>query len=150
MKKAQIAMEFLITYGWALMIALGAIGYLSYAFLANPTNIVPDTCQFTEGVICDDFNIIATTGTLTMSVESAVGATIRVTQVDCKTEGKPLVTNNPNVDVPVGSTVNINCAMGTFNPGDKINAEVTITYIPTGLGLTLPKATTTSVVATAQ
>ena len=43
MKKGQAAMEFLMTYGWAILIALIAVGALYYLNV-KPKNIIQENC----------------------------------------------------------------------------------------------------------
>ena len=51
-KKGQAAMEFLMTYGWALLIVLVAIGALAYLGVLNPTRFTPDQCTVSPGFTC--------------------------------------------------------------------------------------------------
>ncbi|HGJ67134.1 TPA: hypothetical protein ENS27_17370 [bacterium] len=44
MRKAQAALEFLMTYGWAIMVVLAAIGALAYFGVLSPSNFLPDQC----------------------------------------------------------------------------------------------------------
>ena len=48
MKKAQAALEFLMTYGWAILVVLAAIGALAYFGVLSPSNFLPSKC--TAGV----------------------------------------------------------------------------------------------------
>ncbi|MCL4387952.1 hypothetical protein M1567_02250, partial [Candidatus Marsarchaeota archaeon] len=51
--KAQSALEYLITYGWAILIIAVAISLL-YLYIAVPKVIVPSTCNFVTGAVCQD------------------------------------------------------------------------------------------------
>jgi len=53
-KKAQAAMEFLMTYGWAILVVLVAIGALAYFGVLNPQRFLPDSCQGPAGFDCID------------------------------------------------------------------------------------------------
>ncbi len=55
--KSQAAMEFLMTYGWALMSALVIIGVLYNYGAFNPLNLKPDSCDFDLGIECKDFKL---------------------------------------------------------------------------------------------
>ncbi len=55
LRKAQAAMEFLMTYGWAIMIVLVVIGALAYFGVLSPANLLPEKCTFPAGVACNDF-----------------------------------------------------------------------------------------------
>ena len=59
-KKAQAAMEFLMTYGWAILVVLVAIGALAYFGVLNPSRFLPSSCTIIPGIGCDDFVVTAT------------------------------------------------------------------------------------------
>ncbi len=59
MKKAQAAMEFLMTYGWAIFIVLGAIAALTFSGVLNPGRFLPDSCTFPSGFTCVDTAVIS-------------------------------------------------------------------------------------------
>ena len=45
-KKGQAAMEFLMTYGWAILVVLAAIGALAYFGVLSPDNLLPERTAF--------------------------------------------------------------------------------------------------------
>jgi len=53
-KKGQAAMEFLMTYGWAILAAIIAIGVLAYFGVFNPGRLVGQT-----GIVTAPFNLVA-------------------------------------------------------------------------------------------
>lgn len=53
-KKAQAAIEFLMTYGWAIIAVLLTIAGLAYFGVVNPTGFVPDSCTMFSGIACVD------------------------------------------------------------------------------------------------
>jgi hypothetical protein len=59
MKKGQAAMEFLMTYGWAILVVLIAIGALAYFGVLSPDRFLPEKCAIStgSGIFCDDFSI---------------------------------------------------------------------------------------------
>lgn len=54
-KKAQAAMEFLMTYGWAILVVLAAIAALAYFGVLSPDRFLPEKCTLPSGVACLDF-----------------------------------------------------------------------------------------------
>ncbi|MBL7148187.1 MAG: LamG domain-containing protein [Nanoarchaeota archaeon] len=52
-KKSQSAMEYLMTYGWAILIILIAIGALFYLGVFSPST--PSVCQVQAPFVCSDF-----------------------------------------------------------------------------------------------
>ena len=53
-KKAQAAMEFLMTYGWAILVVLAAIGALAYFGVLSPDNLLPERCTGPPGLDCTE------------------------------------------------------------------------------------------------
>ncbi len=60
-------MEFLMTYGWAILVVLVAIGALAYFGVLNPSRFLPNSCTIVPGIGCDDFKISAATAQLILS-----------------------------------------------------------------------------------
>ncbi|MBI4438966.1 hypothetical protein HY640_03485 [Candidatus Woesearchaeota archaeon] len=56
--KAQAALEFLMTYGWAILIVLGAISALAYFGVLNPDRVLPEQCTFPAGFTCIDTAVV--------------------------------------------------------------------------------------------
>jgi hypothetical protein len=54
--KSQSALEYLVTYGWALLV-LGIAAVLLYYFISVPRTIASDTCTFTSTFLCSDMNV---------------------------------------------------------------------------------------------
>jgi hypothetical protein len=60
--KAQAAMEFLMTYGWAILVVLVVIGALAYFGILKPEISLPERCELQQGFYCKDFRIADVTG----------------------------------------------------------------------------------------
>jgi hypothetical protein len=56
-KKSQAALEFLMTYGWAILVVLVAIGALAYFGVLSPDKFLPQKCTLPAGVACTDFTV---------------------------------------------------------------------------------------------
>ncbi|MBR9692199.1 hypothetical protein GOV06_05440 [Candidatus Woesearchaeota archaeon] len=78
-KKAQAAMEFLMTYGWALLVVLAAIGALAYFGVLSPERFLPEKCVLVPGVACLDFKV--TTTNITLIISNSLGRDMTVTNV---------------------------------------------------------------------
>ncbi len=64
-------MEFLMTYGWAILVVLAAIGALAYFGVLSPKNLLPSSCTVGAGFGCS--NAKATADTLTLSMRQNLG-----------------------------------------------------------------------------
>jgi hypothetical protein len=73
-RKGQAAMEFLMTYGWAILVVLAAIGALAYFGVLSPSNFVPNKCT-AQGFTCADFSLDDATDTVTLYLQNNLGFT---------------------------------------------------------------------------
>jgi hypothetical protein len=78
MKRAQAAMEFLMTYGWAILVVLVAIGALAYFGVLSPARFLPESCTMAPGIGCDDFKITYDAGgsTIQLLLRNGMGETV--------------------------------------------------------------------------
>jgi uncharacterized protein (UPF0333 family) len=72
MKKGQAAMEFLMTYGWAILVVLAAIGALAYFGVLSPDRFMPSKCMISGGFSCVEYKLLAGDATATPVVVQAV------------------------------------------------------------------------------
>ena len=52
MRRAQFALEFMMTYGWAILSAIAVIGVLAYLGVGSNNNSSPEKCIFPAGFSC--------------------------------------------------------------------------------------------------
>ena len=64
--KAQAAMEFLMTYGWAILVVLIVIGALAYFGVLSPSTLLPEKCTFPVSLTCTDHSVAQTSMTFIM------------------------------------------------------------------------------------
>jgi hypothetical protein len=72
-RKGQFAIEFMSTYGWALLILMAALGALVY-FMPNFRAITSEKCTFGPGVACLGTQL--TEENLTIALRNSMGQTI--------------------------------------------------------------------------
>ncbi len=58
-KKAQAAMEFIMSYGWAILVVAAAFAALSYFGVWNQSKFVPEICELKRGFGCEDLSSTA-------------------------------------------------------------------------------------------
>ncbi len=84
-RKSQAAMEFLMTYGWAVLVVLVVIGTLAYFGVLNPSNFVPETCQFPLHLNCEE-HIVTTTpsdaGTIRFTIRNGGGKDLKILKIN--------------------------------------------------------------------
>ncbi len=142
-KRGQAAMEFLMTYGWAIVVVLAAIGALAYFGVLSPGNLLPDKTSFKAPLIGTDASITAGAagaGVINIPLTNNKGARIEINSVaaagDCgsatlaeiSVQGGAFATV-ANQSVSNGQVFNlrITCANAMIS-GDKFASDVSITY----------------------
>ena len=74
MKKSQAAMEFLMTWGWGVLVIAGAIAALSYFGVLTPDRFLPNKCTLPTGLACLDHNVRI--DSVTVVVKNSMGYNI--------------------------------------------------------------------------
>jgi len=96
-RKGQAAMEFLMTYGWAILVVLVVIGALAYFGVLSPTALLPEKCFLPIGLNCEQHRL--TTSNANFEVRNGMGDRITIVnftvmndlgQVACKPTGSVL------------------------------------------------------------
>lgn len=138
-KKAQAAMEFLMTYGWAILIVLAAIGALAYFGVLSPSQFLPEKCMFPSGLACIDSTVSgnSTNPTFTMLILNNGGSDMEQATLNLIPKGKSkssLCTSASGFDLPDGEQriINITCA-GTSKGAFKSDLIFNYTQANTGL-----------------
>ncbi len=78
-RKSQAAMEFLMTYGWAILVVLAAIAALAYFGVLSPEKFLPEKCILQPGIACISHKVEPAKVTLVIS--NGLGRTITVTKI---------------------------------------------------------------------
>ena len=127
-KRGQAAMEFLMTYGWAILAAVIVIGVLASFGVFSPSKYVPTKCILSAPLGC--VAVAADTGGVDIEVRNGAGGSIdidTITLTGCTgtvAPGLPVTMIDQNVTV-----YNINC---TLIAGEKFQGDLTVTYTSAG------------------
>ena len=84
-KKAQAAMEFLMTYGWAILVVLIAIGALAYFGVLNPNRFLPKSCTLMPGLDCDEFKVDKSDSQVQLFIRNGLGDSIDFSSLNIDT-----------------------------------------------------------------
>ena len=121
-KKGQAAMEFLMTYGWAILVVLAAIAALAYFGVLSPEKFLPEKCILEPGLACISHKIEPAQTTLILS--NGKGRSIIVNSLTIGSCTAPFTTTMPS---GTDSTfVLTGCSNGVSK--DKFKAEITLAY----------------------
>ena len=125
--KAQAAMEFLMTYGWTILVVLVAIGVLAYFGVLSPDMFLPQKCSLPAGITCLDYEVGSSRVNLVLQNNFGETMTINsvaVSAIDTNTcsdsESITLLNNEKAVFTLVG------CNNG--NIGQKFDGSINVTY----------------------
>jgi hypothetical protein len=144
-RRAQAAVDFLMTYGWAMVALALVLGALFLIFDFNPGEKIPESCSFGGSFRCVDFQITRA-GLLTLSLKNIVGTAISVNSTVCEIDGQRLFQQN-SAEIPSGGSFNISCDL---NKTVQKKSKVDVAIIFYKRGMSLPSSSDGVVVATPQ
>ena len=140
-KKAQAAMEFLMTYGWAILVVLIAIGALVYFGVLSPERFVQDNCTLTPPLSCSQLGDFVATASaasnVKFQVQNGAGSTLNIASAS-------LIETDGNICTRVDITSSIgdggksefvftcNDISAQTPKGTKFKGDISITYSLTG------------------
>ncbi len=127
-KKGQAALEFLMTYGWAILAAIIVIGVLAYFGVFSPGKYAPSACAVTAPFYCNAYNAKASAG-VTIELKNNGGETYTVTGVSVANCGS----SSPNIIVAADavSAITVAC-IPVLTEGNSFKGDVTVTYTKSG------------------
>ncbi len=111
--KGQSAMEYLMSYGWAVLLIIVALVALVYMGFFNPPT--PERCNIQSGLQCLSYSL-KTDGTLSTTFSSGLPKKIKVTAVGC--------TNNDKMNPAQESTSGSDVLMQTIPDADQVSIQV--------------------------
>jgi len=140
-KKGQAAMEFLMTYGWAILAAIVVIGILGYSYFSS------DVMNQRMGIINSPFYLNAhnvnTTGggTINLEIENKDDRDFNITSielsVDNPSSGTCEVTYSPNEQLDSGEmqVFAVGACTMTLESGDSFGGDISLGYREQGSGI---------------
>ncbi len=140
--KGQSALEYLVTYGWAILAIVIIAVLLFYFGIFNPSTWVSSENRLTgmSGFSTTDVKI--TTTTIQIQLANEKGNRVNVTNITYKGTGS--IAPATGVTIGPGSSASVNItAVSPGQAGDAVNGEqVTLTYtdMATGISHTLTGA----------
>jgi len=134
MKKAQAALEFLMTYGWAILVVLAAIAALAYFGVLSPDRFLPEKCTMPQGFACIDFT---TTGTgVVFVLQNSLGVDVSALSFAVDGTGCSVTASGPaTLDNGEQGTYTATCSPSS----GKFKGTITLTYTNTNTGLSHTK-----------
>jgi hypothetical protein len=137
-------MEYLMTYGWAILIVLAVIAILTYVVVIPR----PEKCEISDPFICTAYTIDKGTGNLTLRLANtrpaAVSITIEGTMCSSEDGSKNATPTTMSKTIGPGDSADLyfNCATITSvtgRTGEVFVANVRVDYYPTDVGSGYPR-----------
>jgi hypothetical protein len=145
--KSQAAMEFLMTYGWALLVVLIVIAALAYFGLLNPSRFLPDRVDLSPGLEVRTASVDE--NSIVMIIQNNMGKPLFNLQINAtECNGSRGVLSDP-IHLPDGKTERIIINCGDTSPvGSKFNSNLRVNYSTRTLSNTLTHSRTGKIVVT--
>jgi len=144
-KKAQAAMEFLMTYGWAILIVVIAVAALAGFGLFDTNRFVQDTCNSgsATGIVCttNQVAVDTNTGTVTMALSNGAHARVNITNVEgtsCTVSNWDILKNGASIKgqaINDGDQFNLQVTCSNGISGKKFDDKFKVTYTNVDNGL---------------
>lgn len=124
-KRGQAAMEFLMTYGWAILAAIIAIGVLAYFGVFSPGKYTPDATVVNPPFYAAGATIAA--GQIQVELRNNGGEDVNVTTVTLTGCADTPVSFNTVVAPSASSVFSLTCSPTLA--GDTFSGDITIKYL---------------------
>jgi len=138
MKKGQAALEFLTTYGWAILVVMVMIGALAYFGVLNPKKMMQGICTVGSDypITCNKDASTLKTDNITVYLTNSYTEPITVTGGSFKTASGNSGSCNgfSSVTINEGDTGSIMCDFGSgiLTTGNKEKITLTLNYYVAG------------------
>jgi uncharacterized protein (UPF0333 family) len=133
-RRGQAAMEFLMTYGWAILAAVIVIGVLASFGVFSPSRYVPTSCALSAPFGCEKNQVVASTSEIQVVLRNGGGSSATVQSVAIT--GCGTYSNATTMDDQAVQLFTVTCSPA-LTSGDKFTGDMTVTYMPTGGELNL-------------
>jgi hypothetical protein len=136
--KAQSAMEYLTTYGWAILIIAVVLGMIYELNLFNPGQFATQECILPADFNCLSY-FLSTNGTISLNIQQATPYPVNITAIGCSSNATitnmiPFIGSN-QVYLPISSnyTFSIPCIGSngkpiSISPGQVFTGTLEINY----------------------
>jgi hypothetical protein len=109
-RKAQSALEYLTTYGWAILILSVVIAALAALGIFNPNQFVTQECLMPADFSCVTY-FLYSNGIMALQLQQSLQYPVNVTSIGCSqnsTPATPNISNPPSnqIYMPIESTYN--------------------------------------------
>lgn len=126
-KRAQTALEYLITYGWVVLIISIALASLYALGIFNTNTYANDVCAITADFVCQG-TVLASNGLLSVSITQQTSDPINITAIACDTNQSLINAKHITPPVYLAPGQNHTFAVTCFSYGAPYSAPVGTLY----------------------
>jgi hypothetical protein len=132
-KKGQVAMEYVMIYGWAILAVMVIMGFIINYANINPADFMGEECNFDVGLVCNDFAIYESgEKNIALSVTNGFSKSITITNIAFSGGFKHTAKLSPVIEIPPTDTklIEINAGIEPFK-NEKVDITVEYYYSDT-------------------
>ena len=111
-KRGQIAQEFIITYGWIILVILSFLWGLAYYDVINLDTFISEKCTFSAGFECLDYSWQGTTFSVT--IQNGLGFDVQNISMDLDPDVNGIIRNVSDYQEEIGM-LNTESRMFVYN-----------------------------------
>lgn len=134
-KQGQAALEFLMTYGWAILVVLAAIAALAYFGVLSPDRFLPNKCTAQGGFSCAEYKIDGTAQEIKINLQNNLGYDASLVVVSLSGDCTPAPTAGSDFNAALNNgdkTGLLNFTCGGAFPTSKFKGDIDIVYVRAG------------------
>jgi len=130
--KGQAAIEYLTTYGWAILALVAVLGIILYSGVLSPTYLISDECSISSNLPCR-FAIVSSgeKSTLSLALTNGFQYKIKITSISVSARDGSLkgFSKKMNGTIDSGAIIPIEGELGQGLPANSVvRLNVNITY----------------------
>ena len=125
-ERSQAALEFIMTYGWAILVVIIAVVALAYFGVLSPDAFLPDKCTLASGIACLDYRVESYQTVLVLQNSKGEQITIDSASISANNQE---CSANISIDIPNNEKAILtitSCNNGA--EGTKFNGVINLTY----------------------
>ncbi len=131
-RKGQAAMEFLMTYGWAILAAIIAIGVLAYFGVFSPDKYIGGSAVVNAPFYINAWNAQVDTGGgnsgIVLELRNNGGEDYDISSVTVVGGGDTCIAGASVIAAGALGTIDANCGVAALALGDNFKGDITIVY----------------------
>lgn len=129
MVRGQAAMEFVMTYGWAILAVLVAISALAYFGVLSPKD-GQESCMVKTGFGCKEYSVVSSASAtqMKMVLGNSVGGSIKINSATAEIAGQEVACTSSSGSIDSGDNFMITCDAPVPVESDAVKVHVKVKY----------------------